>query len=54
VVLAATKIDKVTAAARKPALEQVRKGAAAPVVGFSAVTGEGRRELWERIRRAIL
>jgi GTP-binding protein len=54
VVLAATKIDKLSAAARKPALEQVRRAAAAPVIGFSAVSGEGRRELWERIRRVVL
>ena len=54
VVLAATKIDKLSAAARKPALEQVRRVAAAPVIGFSAVSGEGRGELWERIRRVVL
>jgi GTP-binding protein len=54
IVLAATKVDKLSAAARKPALEAVRKGAGAPVVGFSSLTREGRAELWERLRRAVL
>jgi GTP-binding protein len=54
VVLAATKIDKLSASMRKPALEQVRRAAAAPVVGFSAVTGAGRAELWECIRQVVL
>jgi GTP-binding protein len=54
VVLAATKVDKLSASARKPALEVVRKGAGLPVVGFSSVTREGRAELWERLRRAVL
>ncbi len=55
----ATKIDKLGAAARKPALEAVRKSArglasGAAVIGFSAVTGDGREQVWERIRRALL
>lgn len=59
VVLVATKVDKLGAAARKPALEAVRKSArglasGASVIGFSAVTGEGREPVWERIRRALL
>jgi GTP-binding protein len=77
IVLVATKIDKLGAAARKPALEAVKKqarefapvtavlkGHAArvaargvamgPAVGFSAVTGDGREELWARIRAAVL
>lgn len=59
VILVATKIDKLGAAARKPALEAVRKGArglaaGASVIGFSAVTGEGREPVWDRIRRALL
>jgi GTP-binding protein EngB required for normal cell division len=53
-VLAATKVDKLSASARKPALEVVRKGVGLPVVGFSSVTREGRAELWERLRRAVL
>jgi GTP-binding protein len=57
VVLVATKVDKVGAAGRKPALENVRRGARdvpGKVIGFSAVTGEGREELWARIREAVL
>jgi GTP-binding protein len=59
VVLVATKIDKVTASARKPALEKVRRAAgpvgkaAGKAIGFSAVTGVGRDELWGRIRAAL-
>jgi len=67
VILVATKIDKLGAAARKPALEAVRKSARGiaagsggeparevPVIGFSAVTGDGREQVWDRIRRALL
>ncbi|MGO9839260.1 MAG: ribosome biogenesis GTP-binding protein YihA/YsxC [Polyangiaceae bacterium] len=54
VILVATKVDKVGAAGRKPALEKVRKGAGAGLIGFSGVTGEGREELWGRIRGAVL
>jgi GTP-binding protein len=61
VILVATKIDKLGVAARKPALEKVRHGAVAAgaslaggALGFSAVTGEGSQELWDRIRRAAL
>jgi GTP-binding protein len=54
VLLVATKIDKVGAAARKLTLEEVRRRAGARAIGFSAVSGEGRDELWECIRRAAL
>jgi GTP-binding protein len=54
VILVATKLDKVGAAGRKPALEAVKKGAGGRVVGFSAETGEGREEVWGRIRGAVL
>ena len=56
VVVVATKIDKLGAAARRPALEAVRKGAGAAghVIGVSSVTGDGKAELWERMRRAVL
>ena len=53
-ILAATKVDKVGIAGKKPALAVVRKTATGPVVAFSAVTGEGREELWARIREAVL
>ncbi len=54
IVLAATKVDKLSASARKPALDVVRKGAGLPVVGFSSVTREGRDALWGRLRHAVL
>jgi GTP-binding protein len=54
VILVATKVDKVGVAQRKPALEKVKKGAGTAVIGFSGVTGEGREELWERIRGTLL
>jgi GTP-binding protein len=54
VLLVATKIDKVGAAGRKLALEEVRRRAGARAIGFSAVSGEGRDELWERVRGACV
>jgi GTP-binding protein len=61
VILVATKIDKMGLAARKPALEKAREVAAdvgasvrGPMIGFSAVTGDGAEELWGRIRAAVL
>jgi GTP-binding protein len=54
VILVATKLDKLAVSARKPALEAVRRSTACKVVGFSAETGEGREELWARIRQAVL
>ena len=52
--LVATKIDKLGAAGRKPALDAVKKAVGGGVVGFSAVTGDGREALWARIRHAVL
>jgi GTP-binding protein len=55
VILVATKWDRVGAAARKPTLDAAKKGAGTrALTGFSAVTGEGRDELWARIRSAVL
>jgi GTP-binding protein len=59
IVVVATKVDKIGAARKKPALDAVKRavgalGARGGVIGFSAVTGEGREELWARIRRAVL
>jgi GTP-binding protein len=53
-IFVATKIDKIGAAARKPALDAVKKRVGGGVVGFSAVSGEGREALWARIRHAVL
>ncbi len=54
IILVATKVDKVSASARKPALAVVNRNAGTRAIGFSAVTGEGREELWSRIRYATL
>jgi GTP-binding protein len=54
VILVATKLDKLSTSARKPAIEAVKKGAGVKPIGFSAVTGEGREDLWARIRHAAL
>jgi GTP-binding protein len=54
VIYVATKIDKLGVAQRKPALQVVKQAAGAGVVGFSAVTGDGREALWSRIRHAVL
>jgi GTP-binding protein len=54
IILVATKVDKVGAAQRKPALAAVSRNAGTHAIGFSAVTGEGREELWARIRAATL
>ena len=53
-ILVATKIDKLGASARKPALLAVKATAGTRPIGFSAVTGDGRDELWARIRHAAL
>jgi GTP-binding protein len=52
--LVATKLDKLSRSAQRPALQKVVRdaGVRARVLGFSAVTGEGRAELWTAIRRA--
>lgn len=54
VILVATKIDKFSSSARKPALEALKKHAGARPLGFSVETGDGREELWARIRYAVL
>jgi GTP-binding protein len=54
IILVATKLDKLSASARKPAIEALRKKAGVYAIGFSAVTGDGREELWGRMRRAVL
>jgi GTP-binding protein len=54
IVLVATKLDKLSVAARKPALEAMKAKVGVRPIGFSAETGEGREELWKRLRHAIL
>jgi len=48
----ATKLDKLPVSKQKLELQKVRKASGKRVIGFSAVTGEGRDELWRAIRRA--
>ncbi|HWL86597.1 MAG TPA: ribosome biogenesis GTP-binding protein YihA/YsxC [Polyangiaceae bacterium] len=50
VVVAATKWDKLPRAQQKPELEKVKRQFNVPVIGFSAVTGDGRELLWHRLR----
>lgn len=54
VIVVATKIDKLALSARKPALDALKKASGVRAIGFSSVTGEGREELWRRMRGAIL
>jgi GTP-binding protein len=49
VIVAATKLDKLSRSAQKPALAGLMKQGAGRVVGTSAETGAGREELWGRI-----
>jgi GTP-binding protein len=52
-ILVATKLDKLARSKQRPELAKIRAAVKLPVTGFSAETGEGRDELWERIRRAL-
>ncbi|WP_438024778.1 ribosome biogenesis GTP-binding protein YihA/YsxC [Sorangium sp. So ce233] len=59
--LVATKVDKVPRSSVRRALDQLAsaaprtaEGALRRAVGFSSITGEGRRDLWLAIRRATL
>jgi GTP-binding protein len=52
-IVVATKLDRLPVNQRKPALIAFKKATGVTPVGFSAVTGDGRGELWGRIRRAV-
>lgn len=54
VIIVATKLDKLSAAARKPAVARIARDSKLKVVGFSSVTGEGRELLWRMLRRHAL
>ena len=54
VLVVATKVDKLALNARKVALHALRQAAGVPVLGFSAVSGEGKEQLWKALRRAAL
>jgi GTP-binding protein len=51
-VVVATKLDKVPLSKRKPLLQKFRHDSGVAAVGFSAVNGDGRDDLWARIRGA--
>jgi GTP-binding protein len=51
-IVVATKLDKLSVSQRKPALMAFKKASGVTPVGFSAVTGDGRDDLWARIRRS--
>ena len=53
VIVVATKLDKLVLAKQKPAVLAIKNASKLPVLGFSAVTGSGRDELWARIRAAL-
>lgn len=53
ILLVATKLDKLVLAKRKPAMIAMQKACGVRVVGFSAVTGDGRDELWRALFRAL-
>jgi GTP-binding protein len=53
-IIVATKIDKLSMSARKPAVAQIAKGVGGRVLGFSGETGEGRDELWAAIRGCVV
>jgi len=52
-IVVATKMDKLAPAKQKPAVMALKKAAKIPVLGFSAVTGDGREQLWAQIRAAL-
>lgn len=53
-IVVATKIDKLSLAMRKPALDKIKRVSGIKPLGFSSVTADGREELWRSIRAAVL
>jgi GTP-binding protein len=54
VILVATKLDKIPSSSRMTALAGLERSLHRKVLGFSAVTMDGRIELWRALRRAAL
>lgn len=52
-ILVATKIDKLPLNQQKPALAAMRRQVQTPVLGFSAITGQGREEIWKAVRAVV-
>lgn len=53
IILVATKLDKLALNKRKPAMVAMQKACGVRVVGFSAVTGDGREDLWRLLASAL-
>ena len=53
-IVAATKLDLLPKAKRKPAIEAMRKASRTAVIGFSAETSEGRDLVWRAIERVVV
>lgn len=51
-VIAATKVDKLAKSKRKPALMALERETGARVLPFSALSGEGREQLWYVVAKA--
>lgn len=51
-IVVATKLDKLPASKRKPALSALRRDVGQSVIGYSAVNQEGREALWRQLLRA--
>jgi GTP-binding protein len=52
-VVVATKLDKLALSKQKPVLAKLQKEARRAILGFSAVTGEGRAGLWAALLDAV-
>ena len=50
-IVVATKIDKLPASKRKPAIAKLRNELGCAVTAYSSVTGDGRDSLWKRLLR---
>ena len=48
-ILVATKLDKLPASKRKPAIAKLRDQVGRPVTPYSSITGDGRDALWKRL-----
>lgn len=51
-IIVATKIDKLPASKRKPAVAALRRELGRPLIAYSSVTGDGRDALWKRVLSA--
>ncbi len=52
-IVVATKLDKLSPAARKPAIVRLSREAGVHAVGFSAASGEGTDDVWVRMRQSL-